>query len=68
MECSLSTSYVLLALSALALRTSAAGDNNGTSWYRGCYNFTVLNIWEPILQTSNLIELAICAKHCLQER
>ncbi|XP_038652375.1 uncharacterized protein LOC119965686 [Scyliorhinus canicula] len=67
MECSLCTSYVLLALSALALRTSASGDNNGTSWYRGCYNFTVLNIWEPIFQTSNLIELAICAKHCLQE-
>ncbi|XP_078390199.1 uncharacterized protein LOC144672234 [Cetorhinus maximus] len=67
MECSFCISYVLLALPALALRTSGAGDNNGTSWYRGCYNFTVLDNWEPIFQASNLIEPATCAKHCLQK-
>ncbi|GCC22572.1 hypothetical protein chiPu_0000960 [Chiloscyllium punctatum] len=39
----------------------------GSSWYRGCYNFTVLDIWEPIFQASNLIGPAICAKCCFQK-
>ncbi|XP_067861567.1 polycystin-1-like protein 1 isoform X2 [Heptranchias perlo] len=67
MECSLLISCTLLTLSVGALGTSGAGANNGTSWYRGCYNFTVLDGWEPIFQASNFIEPAVCSKYCLQE-
>ncbi|XP_072431734.1 polycystin-1-like protein 1 [Chiloscyllium punctatum] len=65
MESWLLKSYLLLVLSLEAVRTS--GDSNGSSWYRGCYNFTVLDIWEPIFQASNLIGPAICAKCCFQK-
>ncbi|XP_067867286.1 polycystin-1-like protein 1 isoform X2 [Heterodontus francisci] len=68
MECSRMISCVLLTFFTVPLRrTLSAADNNGTSWYRGCYNFTVSDIWEPIFRATNLVEPAICAKHCLQE-